>query len=465
MPRPRVRGWGGTVGAAEIAAAVLARRRRKNPAEDPGFPISPSFLDFRVADFVLDADAMPTSTEPTKPWPFPRAEQLPTYAFVASDAVKAEVRASGADLIDLGLGNPDRPTPDVIVDQLRQASGVGANHRYHPGRGLFELREAVCGWYQRRYEASFNPERQVMVTMGAKDGMTGLCLATLSAGDTVLVPDPCYPIHRGAPLIAGAEVITYPSTADEPADAIRTALIKAERAGMSVKLVIANYPQNPTGRTVTREQLKDLCKVVRGSGALLLHDLAYADLDFRQRYAPSIFDCGLPTEEVEAFAVEVFSMSKSYHMPGWRIAYMVGNERMIGALAHLKTYTDYGTFIPVQHAAAWALKHGDALVGEIRELYRGRAEALVEGLSRAGWENVAAPSGTMFLWVPIPSCYAGLTSSEVTARLIREAHVAVSPGSGFGPAGEGFVRFALIEDPPRIEEACRRIARLFQCAA
>ena len=405
------------------------------------------------------------STSPTKRWSFPRAELLPTYAFVASDAVKAEVRATGADIIDLGLGNPDRPTPAVIVEQLHQASGVGANHRYHPGRGLFRLREAVSGWYRRRYSAAFDPERQVMVTMGAKDGMTGLCLATLAAGDTVLVPDPCYPIHRGAPLIAGAEVLTYPSTADEPAEAIQHALTRAERAGKPVKLVIANYPQNPTGRTISREQLKALCTVVQNSGALLLHDLAYADLDFNQRFAPSIFDCGLPVSEVESFAVEVFSMSKSYHMPGWRIAYMVGNERMISALAHLKTYTDYGTFIPVQHAAAWALENGDDIASEIRELYRGRAEALVHGLTHAGWDNVAAPSGTMFLWVPIPPSYAGLTSSEATARLIREAHVAVSPGSGFGPGGEGFVRFALIEDPPRIEEACRRIARLLKRAA
>lgn len=405
------------------------------------------------------------STLPSKRWSFPRAEQLPTYAFVASDAVKAEVRATGADIIDLGLGNPDRPTPQVIVEQLHQASAVGANHRYHPGRGLVGLRQAVCGWYQRRYAASFDPDRHVMVTMGAKDGMTGLCLATLAAGDVVLVPDPCYPIHRGAPLIAGAEVLTYPSTADDPAEAIQLALAKAERAGKPVKLVIANYPQNPTGRTITREQLKALCRVVQESGALLMHDLAYADLDFNQRWAPSIFDCGLPVSDVEAFAVEVFSMSKSYHMPGWRVAYMVGNERMISALAHLKTYTDYGTFIPVQYAAAWALEHGDALASEIRELYLGRAEALVQGLTYAGWENVATPSGTMFLWVPIPASYAGSTSSEVTARLIREAHVAVSPGSGFGPGGEGFVRFALIEDPPRIEEACRRIARLFKRAA
>src|SRR5690606_2967715 len=281
--------------------------------------------------------------------------------------------------------------PNAIVEQLHMASRVGANHRYHPGRGLFDLRVAVSEWYERRYHTRFDPERQIMVTMGAKDGMTGLCLAILGTGDTVLVPDPCYPIHRGAPMIAGAEIMTYPSTGDSPAEDISRALARAELAGKRVKLVIANYPQNPTGRTVTREQLRALCEVVRKSGAMLLHDLAYADLDFNERYAPSIFDCGLDVPTVESFAVEVFSMSKSYHMPGWRIAYVVGNERMIGALAHLKTYTDYGTFIPVQHAAAWALRHGDELVSDMRELYRGRAKALAEGLSRAGWENVTEP--------------------------------------------------------------------------
>jgi len=234
---------------------------------------------------------------PTTSWTFPRADLLPTYAFVVSDTVKAEVRATGADIIDLGLGNPDRPTPPAIVEQLQQASQVGQNHRYHPGRGLIDLRVALTGWYRRRYQATFDPERQVMVTMGAKDGMTGLCLATLAPGDTVLVPDPCYPIHRGAPLIAGADVMTYASTGDEPAEDVERALARAARAGKRIKLVIANYPQNPTGRTVTREQLRAFCQVVQRSGAMLLHDLAYADLDFQQRYAPSIFDCGLAQSE------------------------------------------------------------------------------------------------------------------------------------------------------------------------
>jgi alanine-synthesizing transaminase len=224
--------------------------------------------------------------------------------------------------------------------------------------------------------------------------------------------------------------------------------------------VIANYPQNPTGKVVTREALGELVRVVHGSGALFLHDLAYADLDFASRYAPSIFDCGVDHETVRSFAVEVFSMTKSYNMPGWRIAFMVGNPRMIGALSHLKTYMDYGTFMPLQHAAAWALDHGDPLVEEIRDLYRSRATTLASGLRDAGWDSVEEPRGTMFVWTKLPGPLAKLSALEATTRLIEEAHVGVAPGSGFGEAGEGHVRFALIEDPPRIKEACARIGKL-----
>lgn len=393
-------------------------------------------------------------------WSFPRAELLPTYAFVALDAVKAKVRAAGADLIDLGLGNPDRSTPQEIVEQLKLAAEVGKNHRYHPGRGLLDLREAACEWYGRRYGAKFSPERHVMVTMGAKDGMTGLCLAILDRGDHVLSPDPAYPIHAGAPLIAGAEVHTYPVEAPDQAAVIEQRLQELSAEGKRVKLVILNYPHNPTGRIVSREELRKIVEVVRQSGAMLLHDIAYADLDFEHRNAPSIFDCGLPQEELELFAVEAFSMSKSYHMPGWRIAFMAGSPKMIAALAHLKTYTDYGTFIPLQVAAAWALRHGDRIVDEVRELYQGRARSLVQGLRRAGWTEASEPTGTMFVWTRLPQVLSGKTSFEAVAHLIEHAHVAVSPGSGFGPAGEGFVRFALIEDPPRIEQACERLARV-----
>jgi len=393
-------------------------------------------------------------------WSFPRADSLPTYGFVVTDAVKASVLARGVDLIDLGLGNPDRPTPKEIVARLHEQADVGKNHRYHPGRGIPPLREAAARWYQRRYNARFDVDNEVVITMGAKEGMSHLCLAVLDAGDVAVVPDPCYPIHAGAPRIAGAEVEYYRAHADiPPALAVAEALARVSARGKRAKLVIANYPQNPTGLVVTKRELADLVRVVGESGALLLHDLAYADFDFKTRFAPSVFDVGIDPELVKSFAVEVFSTSKSYNMPGWRIAFMVGNARMIGALAHLKTYLDYGTFAPIQLAAAWALDNGDDVADELRLLYQRRAEALVDGLRRAGFPEVREPSGTMFVWTRLPEPWQKLGAVGAASHLIEKAYVATSPGTGFGPGGEGFLRFALIEDPPRIEEACARLGR------
>jgi alanine-synthesizing transaminase len=396
-----------------------------------------------------------------KSWSFPRAEALPPYGFVITDAVTARVRASGADLIDLGLGNPDKPPPRAIIERMHEATDVARNHRYHPGRGLLALREQAAAWYERRYHARFDPNQEIIATMGAKEGMSHLCLAILDRGDLAIVPDPAYPIHVGAPRIAGADVELYRAALDiSPGDAVAEAIARVERAGRRPKLVIANYPQNPTGQIVTREQLGALVRAVQRSGAMLLHDLAYADQDFTTRYAPSIFDCGIPATEVKEFAVEVFSFSKSYSMPGWRIAFMAGNAGMVGALAHIKTYLDYGTFMPLQHAAAWALEHGDAFAVEFRELYQRRATALVAGLRSAGWPDVAEPSGTMFVWTKVPSVLSTQGSLDATTKLIERAHVKVAPGIGFGPGGDGHVRFALIEDPPRIAEACERIGRV-----
>ncbi len=396
-----------------------------------------------------------------KSWSFPRAEALPPYGFVITDAVTARVRASGADLIDLGLGNPDPPTPRAIVERLHEAADVGRNHRYHPGRGLLALRQQAQAWYERRYHARFDVDQEIIATMGAKEGMSHLCLAILDRGDVAIAPDPAYPIHVGAPRIAGADVELYRAALDiSPGDAVAETIARIERSGRRPKLVVANYPQNPTGQIVTKEELAALVRAVQRSGAMLLHDLAYADQDFSTRYAPSIFDCGIPANEVKEFAVEVFSMSKSYCMAGWRIAFMAGNARMVGALAHMKTYLDYGTFMPLQHAAAWALEHGDAFAVEFRELYQRRATALVEGLRRAGWPDVAEPSGTMFVWAKVPKALSTQGSLDATTRLIERAHVVVAPGIGFGPGGDGHVRFALIEDPPRIAEACERIGRV-----
>ncbi len=398
-----------------------------------------------------------TSTT-TPPWPFPRADELPPYAFVTTDAVKARVLATGADLIDLGLGNPDRPTPRAILDVLHAQADVAHNHRYHPGRGLLALRGAVADWYARRYGASFDPESEVVVTLGAKEGISHLCFAVLGPGDVVVAPDPCYPIHASGPRIAGAEVEPYAARADlSPAEAVSAAIARVRARGQRPKLVIANYPQNPTGRSVTPAEMAELVRVVQASGALLLHDLAYADMDFRVRYAPSIFDCGVPRAEVQAFAVEVCSLSKSYNMPGWRVGFMVGNRRLIDALAHMKSYLDYGGFVPLQHAAAWALTNGDSIASSLRELYRARAAALTQGLLDAGWSNVKEPSSTMFIWAELPPAWRERGSMAAVTSLIEDSHVAASPGVGFGAGGEGYLRFALIEDPPRIALACERI--------
>jgi alanine-synthesizing transaminase len=397
---------------------------------------------------------------PAPNWPFPRADALPPYAFVTTDAAKARVKASGADLIDLGLGNPDRPTSREILDVFHAAADIGENHRYHPGRGLLQLREACAAWYARRYSASFDPATEIIITMGAKEGISHLCFAMLGPGDVTIAPDPCYPIHAGGPRMAGSEVELYTARAGlAPAEAVAQAISRVEARGKRPKLIIANYPQNPTGLVISREEMTELTRVAQRSGAFFLHDLAYADLDFSARFAPSIFDCGVPRDEVKRFAVEVFSMSKSYSMPGWRVAYMVGSERVISALGHMKTYLDYGTFAPLQHAAAWALRNGDHIASELRDLYRTRASALVEGLHEAGWTTVAEPSGTMFVWAELPQPWRERGSMAAVTNLIERAHVAASPGIGFGPGGEGYLRFALIEDPPRIAEACERIAR------
>ncbi|RYZ07701.1 MAG: aminotransferase class I/II-fold pyridoxal phosphate-dependent enzyme [Myxococcales bacterium] len=393
-------------------------------------------------------------------WAFPRADSLPPYAFVTTDAAKAKVLAAGADLIDLGLGNPDRPPPAAIVDVLHAHADAAQSHRYHPGIGLLELRQAIGHWYAGRYGLTLDVDSEVVVCMGAKEGISHFCFAALSPGDVVVAPDPCYPIHAGGPRIAGAEVEPYEARADvAPADAVAAALARVTARGGRTKLVLANYPQNPTGRSVSKAELAALVRVVQRSGALLLHDLAYADLDFQARFAPSIFDCGVPADEVRAFAVEVCSLSKSYSMPGWRVGFVVGSERMVGALSHLKSYLDYGSFVPIHHAAAWALRHGDAIASELRELYRARATTLVAGLREAGWPEVVEPSSTMFVWAPLPPAWRERGSMAAVTSLIQEAHVAASPGVCFGPGGDGHVRFALIEDPPRLLEACARIGR------
>jgi alanine-synthesizing transaminase len=388
-------------------------------------------------------------------------DSLAPYGFGVTDEVKARVRASGADLIDLGLGNPDRPLSAPLVQRLHEAIDVPENHRYHLGTGLALARGAAAKWYARRYAADFDVEREVIVVLGAKEGISHLCLAVLGPEDVALVPDPCYPIHRGAPLIAGAAVEPYAVRRGlSPARALGDAIERVLHRGQRPKLVIANFPHNPTGIVLSKAELAEFVGEVMRAEALLLHDLAYADFAFGAPLAPSVFDIGIDASRVKQFAVEVISTSKSYNMPGARLGFMVGGARMIAALGHIKSYLDYGAFVPVQRAAAWALEHAEDVPRELCALYRTRAECLVQALGRAGFPELPKPEGTMFVWLELPPVWRALGSVGAACRLMERAQVATSPGAGFGPGGEGYLRLALVEDCPRLEEASARLGRL-----
>ena len=341
-----------------------------------------------------------------KSWSFPRAEALPPYAFVITDAVKARVRASGADLIDLGLGNPDRPTPPADRRALHEAADVGKKSPLPPGaRPARRCGSKRRAWYERRYGARFDPEQEIIITMGAKEGMSHLCLAMLDRGDVAIAPDPA---TRFTSALRASPAPTSSSTAPRRhlAGRRRGRSHRARRALRAArpKLVIANYPQNPTGQIVSKRGARGARARRPATRARCCCTISPTPIqDFTTRYAPSIFDCGIPADEVKEFAVEIFSMSKSYNMPGWRIAFMAGNARMVGALAHMKTYLDYGTFMPLQHAAAWALEHGDALRRrDSATSTKSARRRSSQGLRGAGWPDVAEPSGTMFVWAKVP---------------------------------------------------------------
>jgi alanine-synthesizing transaminase len=385
---------------------------------------------------------------------FSRLSVVPPYVFAMVEAEKAKLRATGADVIDFGLGNPDHPTPTPIVDRLVEASRIGANHRYTISKGVQPLREAISRWYARRYDVRLDPEKEAVVTLGAKEGIAHLMLVTIGPGDVALVPSPSYPIHVFAPLIAGATNAVYPigPGRDHMADIAHA----WESTQPRPRIIVSCFPHNPTSATVSLDFFKELVAFAKARDVMVMQDLAYADMVFEgDGRAPSI----LQVPGAKDNCVEFFSMSKSYNMPGWRVGFCVGNAQMVGALSHIKTYMDYGHFGPIQAAATWALDNGDAFAGEIRALYQSRAKPLVDGLNKAGWP-VDAPRGTMFVWAPIPERFRAEGSFAFTARLLKDAHVAVSPGKGFGLEGDGFVRFSLLEDAPRSEEACARIAKV-----
>ncbi len=386
---------------------------------------------------------------------FERIKRLPPYVFNIVGELKKAARARGEDIIDFGMGNPDQPTPQHIVDKLVEAVQRGDTHRYSQSKGIPRLRKAICDWYQRRYDVTLDPESEAIVTIGSKEGLSHLALATMGPGDTVLVPNPSYPIHPYGFVIANADIRHVPMVEgmdffDELERALRESWPKP-------KMLILNFPGNPTAQCIDLAFFERVVAIAREHGIWVVQDLAYADIVFDGYQAPSI----LQVPGAREVAVEFFSLSKSYNMPGWRVGFCCGNPQLIAALARIKSYMDYGTFTPIQVAAIAALEGDQQCVGEIRDMYQRRRDVLCQGLNEIGWP-VASPRATMFVWAKIPEAYRALGSLEFSKKLLNDAQVAVSPGVGFGDYGDDHVRFALIENEHRTRQALRGIRRMFR---
>ncbi|MCU1226279.1 MAG: Aspartate aminotransferase [Edaphobacter sp.] len=388
---------------------------------------------------------------------FRRLTRLPAYVFNITSELKAAARKRGEDIIDFGMGNPDGATPKAIVDKLIEAAQRTQTHRYSLSRGVPRLRKAICNWYKTRYNVDLNPETEAIVTIGSKEGIAHLCLAVLDDADTVAVPNPSYPIHIFGPVIAGSKVQSI-AIEDSCAEQVLAKLeYELPRMEPRPKLLILNFPANPTTQCVDLpffERIVELCKEL---GIYIVHDLAYADLVFDGYRAPSI----LEVPGAKDIAVEFFTLSKSYNMPGWRVGFMVGNSKLVAALGRIKSYFDYGTFTPIQVASISALEGPQDCVREIVENYKARRDVLVPGLNKLGWP-VDLPKATMFAWAKIPEQYRAMGSVEFSKKLLLEAKVAVSPGVGFGEHGDGHVRFSLIENEERTRQALRGIKQMFK---
>ncbi len=385
---------------------------------------------------------------------FPLIEKMPPYVFAVVNQLKMEARRRGEDIIDLGMGNPDLPTPEPIVEKLVEAARNPRNHRYSMSKGIPNLRLEMANWYSRRFNVELDPESEIISTIGAKEGFSHLVLALVEPGDKVIVPDPSYPIHSFAATIAGCELIKLPIN-NGPEGFLSELRQIDYPPSEQPKILVLSFPHNPTTVCVDRDFFAECVELAKQRGWLIIHDFAYADLVFDGYQAPSIFEVPGAMD----VAVEMFSMSKSYSMAGWRMGFCAGNKQVISALTRLKSYLDYGIFQPVQIAGVIALRDCDEVVPEIVDVYRERRDALIRGLSKAGWE-VPSPKGTMFVWAKMPEPFAAAGSVEFAKRLIAEAQVAVSPGVGFGERGEGYVRFALVENEQRIAQACRGIKAL-----
>ncbi len=386
---------------------------------------------------------------------FHRIRRLPPYVFAEVNKAKAGARSRGEDIIDLGMGNPDSPTPPHIVAKLVETVADPRSHGYSVSRGIPGLRRALAGYYARRFDVGLDPETEVIATIGSKEGLANLASAITSPGDTILVPNPSYPIHQFGFVIAGASVRSIPA---EPGEDMLRALDRAVRHSVpKPTALIVNFPSNPTAFLADLDFYKEVVAFARREGIWILSDLAYAEIYFGDRVPPSI----LQVEGARDIAVEFTSMSKTYSMAGWRIGFAAGNARLIEALARMKSYLDYGAFTPIQVAAVAALNGPQDCVEDMRTLYRERRDVLIRGLSAAGWD-VPSPEGSMFAWAPIPPRYAHLGSVAFSKLLLSRAQVAVAPGLGFGEHGEGFVRIGLVENTQRLRQATRNIRAFLQ---
>jgi alanine-synthesizing transaminase len=385
---------------------------------------------------------------------FSRIQRLPPYVFNITGEMKMAARRRGEDIIDFGMGNPDGATPKHIVDKMIEAALKPPTHRYSVSKGIPRLRRAITNWYKTRYDVDLDPNTEAIVTIGSKEGIAHLCLAILDSRDTVLVPNPSYPIHIYGPVIAGAHVVSVPIVDREQFLAQLEDLIP--RMVPRPKALIVNFPSNPTTECVELPFLARLVELAKQYGFYLIHDLAYADIAFDGYKPPSV----LQVPGAKEVAVEFFTLSKSYNMPGWRVGFMCGNQNLVAALGRLKGYFDYGTFTPLQVASIAALEGPQECVAEICEIYRKRRDVLVEGLNRLGWP-VTSPKATMFVWAKIPEQFAKLGSMEFSKLLLNEAKTAVSPGIGFGDYGDTHVRFSLIENEERTRQALRGVRAMF----
>jgi alanine-synthesizing transaminase len=383
---------------------------------------------------------------------FRRIPSLPPYVFAEIDRLKLELRRAGEDVIDLGFGNPDIASPPAAVDKLAEAALLPRNHRYSASRGIPKLRHAICDLYARKWGVELDPETEAITTIGAKEGLVHVVWVLVEPGDAAVVPSPSYPIHIFAPIFAGAVVERIPMRSDE--DLFGGLVETFERSRPRPRVIILSFPHNPTTAVVDADFMQRAVDFARERDVVLVHDFAYADLGFDGYSPPSI----LQADGAKEVAVELYSLTKSFSMAGWRVGFLVGNAEVVQALARLKSYLDYGTFQPIQIAAIIAMNEAGDYPEAVNEIYRGRRNALCDGLARLGWA-VERPQGTMFVWAPIPDRYRELGSLAFAVKLAREAKVAVSPGEGFGPGGEGHVRFALVENEQRIRQAIRGIGR------